>query len=100
MASLGRGGETAGASRRDCYCRARRLRRLRVKVGAPRQTVYRWLEVLNASGIDALREMSKGGRPAQLDSAQHEQLREILLAGPPGSPGLARICGRSSGCAR
>ena len=25
--------------------------------------------------------MSKGGRPAQLDSTQHEQLRQILLAG-------------------
>lgn len=53
-----------------------------VTVGAPRQTVYRWLDVLNASGIDALREMSKGGRPSQLDNTQHEQLRQILLAGP------------------
>ena len=52
-----------------------------IKVGAPRLTVYRWLEVLNEGGIDALREMSKGGRPAQLDSTQHEQLRQILLAG-------------------
>ena len=33
-------------------------------VGAPRQTVYRWREVLAVGGIDALREMSKGGRPA------------------------------------
>jgi transposase len=53
-----------------------------VTVGAPRQTVYRWLDLLNKSGIDALREMSKGGRPAQLDSNQHERLRQILLAGP------------------
>jgi len=52
------------------------------KVGAPRQTVYRWLDVLNADGIDGLRQMSKGGRPAQLDAEQHEQLRRILLAGP------------------
>ena len=51
-------------------------------VGAPRQTVYRWLAVLNADGIDALRVMSKGGRPAHLDAEQHEQLRRILLAGP------------------
>jgi len=50
-------------------------------VGAPRQTVYRWLDVLNGEGIDALREMSKGGRPAQLDAGQHEKLRAILLAG-------------------
>lgn len=52
------------------------------RVGAPRQTVYRWLDVLNAEGIDALRVMSKGGRPAQLDAEQHEQLRRMLLAGP------------------
>lgn len=51
-------------------------------VGAPRQTVYRWLGVLEADGIDALRVMSKGGRPAQLDAGQHEELRRILLAGP------------------
>jgi transposase len=51
-------------------------------VGAPRQTVYRWLDVLSAEGLDGLRIMSKGGRPAQLDAEQHEALRRILLAGP------------------
>jgi len=51
-------------------------------VGAPRQTVYRWLDALNADGLDALRVMSKGGRPAQLDAEQHEELRRILRAGP------------------
>ena len=51
-------------------------------VGAPRQTAYRWLDVLNDGGIDALREMSKGGRPARLDAKQHDRLREVLLAGP------------------
>jgi transposase len=51
-------------------------------VGAPRQTVYRWLGVLESDGIDVLRGMSKGGRPAQLDAEQHEELRRILLAGP------------------
>ena len=51
-------------------------------VGAPRQTVYRWLDVLSAEGLDGLRVMSKGGRPAQLDAEQHEELRRILLAGP------------------
>ena len=30
-------------------------------VGAPRQTVYRWRDLLNAEGIDALRDVSKGG---------------------------------------
>ena len=39
-------------------------------VGAPRQTVYRWKEVLETRGIDALREVSKGGRPALLGADQ------------------------------
>jgi len=52
------------------------------RVGAPRQTVYRWLGVLNAGGIEALRQMSQGGRPSQLDEEQHLELRQILLAGP------------------
>lgn len=51
-------------------------------VGAPRQTVYRWAGVLSDGGIDALRDMSKGGRPARLDAEQHEKLRAMLLAGP------------------
>ena len=52
-----------------------------LKVGAPRQTVYRWLDVLKADGIDALRVTNEGGRPSQLDDEQHEQLGQILLAG-------------------
>lgn len=32
-------------------------------VGAPRQTVYRWLDALNRGGIDALRVVNKGGGP-------------------------------------
>jgi transposase len=51
-------------------------------VGAPRQTVYRWLDVLNSGGIDALRAVNRGGRPAQLDAQQYEALRQVLLAGP------------------
>lgn len=51
-------------------------------VGAPRQTVYRWLGVLQEQGIGGLREMSKGGRPARITDEQLETLRERLLAGP------------------
>ena len=51
-------------------------------VSAPRQTVYRWLDVLNDGGIDALRSVNKGGRPAQLDGAQYQELRQVLLDGP------------------
>mgnify|MGYP003406533963 CR=1 FL=1 len=51
-------------------------------VGAPRQTVYRWLSVLQEYGIDGLRAMSKGGRPARITGEQLETLRELLQAGP------------------
>lgn len=51
-------------------------------VGAPRQTVYRWLAVLREQGIDGLRDMSKGGRPSLMTGAQVAELRELLLAGP------------------
>ena len=50
-------------------------------VGAPRQTVYRWQKVLAIGGIEALRDMSKGGRPAQLGAAEVSQLYVALLEG-------------------
>jgi len=50
-------------------------------VGAPRQTVYRWREVLAASGIDALRNMSTGGRPPELGAAELSRLYVMLLEG-------------------
>ena len=53
-------------------------------VGAPRQTVYRWRDVLNADGIHALRDMSKGGRPARLGAAELSRLYVVLLEGPEG----------------
>jgi transposase len=52
-------------------------------VGAPRQTVYRWLEVLESRGMDALRDMSKGGRPARLGAAELSRLYVALLEGAP-----------------
>jgi len=51
-------------------------------VGAPRQTVYRWRDVLDAQGIDALRDMSKGGRPARIGAAELSRLYVALLEGP------------------
>ena len=52
-------------------------------VDAPRQSVYRWREVLEASGLDALREMSNGGRPGQLGAAELSRLYVMLLEGAP-----------------
>jgi transposase len=51
-------------------------------IGAPRQTVYRWRDVLEAGGIDALREMSGGGRPPQLGAGELSRLYVALLEGP------------------
>lgn len=51
-------------------------------VGAPRQTVYRWRNVLESEGIDALRTMSKGGRPARLGAEELARLQVALLEGP------------------
>jgi transposase len=51
-------------------------------VGAPRQTVYRWRGVLESEGLDALRDMSKGGRPARLGAEQLGSLQVALLEGP------------------
>ncbi|MGH8455874.1 MAG: helix-turn-helix domain-containing protein [Stenotrophobium sp.] len=51
-------------------------------VGAPRQTVYRWLGVLQQQGIEGLQEMSKGGRPSLMSPEQVAELRKVLLAGP------------------
>ena len=51
-------------------------------VGAPRQTVYRWKAVLEGEGIEALRQMSKGGRPGLLGAAELVQLQIALMEGP------------------
>lgn len=52
------------------------------KVGAPRQTVYRWKDVLEAEGIDALRDMSKGGRPPLLGAEELVAIQIALMEGP------------------
>lgn len=51
-------------------------------VEAPRQTVYRWQAVLQSQGLDALRDMSKGGRPARLGAEELTRLQVVLLEGP------------------
>jgi transposase len=51
-------------------------------VGVARQTVYTWKRILEEDGIDALREIDRGGRPASLDEKQFEQIRQALLEGP------------------
>ena len=53
-----------------------------VAVGVARQTVYTWKRILEQSGIDALREIDRGGRPGSLDEEQFEQIRRALLDSP------------------
>lgn len=50
-------------------------------LGVARQTVYTWVRVLEEGGMDALREINVGGRPAQLAPEQFERLRQMLLEG-------------------
>lgn len=52
-------------------------------MGTPRQTIYRWKNVLESGGIDALREMRRTGRPAQLGAAELSRLYVMLLEGAP-----------------
>jgi transposase len=51
-------------------------------VGVARQTVYAWKRILEESGIETLREIDRGGRPASLDEEQFEQIRRALLESP------------------
>lgn len=51
-------------------------------VGVARQTVYTWKRILDEQGIDALRQIDRGGRPGSLDAQQFEQIRRALLEGP------------------
>lgn len=50
-------------------------------VGVARQTVYTWVDILEEGGIDALREINLGGRPAQLSPEQFGRLRQLLVEG-------------------
>jgi Transposase and inactivated derivatives len=76
----------AGAKRRVRAARllqaGRAPAQVAAMVGAPRQTVYRWRDVLESEGIDALRTMSKGGRPARLGAEELSRLQVALLEGP------------------
>jgi transposase len=51
-------------------------------VGVARQTVYTWKRMLEESGIDALRKIDRGGRPASLDEEQFAQIRRALVESP------------------
>ena len=51
-------------------------------VGVARQTVYTWKAVLEARGIDGLRDMPTRGRPALLDDEQLQAVAKALLQSP------------------
>lgn len=49
---------------------------------APRSKVSEWLARYQAHGLEGLLEGQRSGRPAQLTSAQRQQLGDILDSGP------------------
>ena len=51
-------------------------------VGASEPSVRRWRIAMRNGGLKALRATPQRGKQPQLDAAQHQELVEILLAGP------------------
>ena len=51
-------------------------------VGASDSSVRRWRIAMREGGLKALQARPQPGKRPQLDAAQHEELVEILLAGP------------------
>jgi transposase len=52
-------------------------------VGVSRQTAYSWKAVIEGGGgIEALRDLSRGGRPASLSEQDKQWLTQALIDGP------------------
>ncbi len=52
-------------------------------VGVSRQTVYAWqARIEDGGGIEALRNLSRGGRPASLSEQDKQWLTQALIDGP------------------
>jgi len=52
-------------------------------VGVSRQTAYSWKAVIEGGGgIEALRNLSRGGRPASLSEQDKQWLTQALIDGP------------------
>jgi transposase len=52
-------------------------------VGVSRQTAYSWKAVIgDGGGIEALRNVSRGGRPARLSEQDKQWLTQALINGP------------------
>ena len=52
------------------------------KIGVSRQSAYAWKRILEDGGIDALRALNRGGRPARWSDEDKAWLVQALLAGP------------------
>ena len=75
-------GREAASARGPHASSGQKAAEIAVAVGVARQTVYTWKRILEESGIDALREIDRGGRPGSLDEKQFDQIRRALLESP------------------
>jgi transposase len=51
-------------------------------VNVSRQTAYAWKGIVEEGGIEALRKLSRGGRPGQLSEEDKQRLAQALIEGP------------------
>jgi transposase len=51
-------------------------------IGVSRQTAYSWKHLLEQGGMEALRNLNRGGRPARWDEQDKAWLIQALLEGP------------------
>ena len=69
-------------------------------VGVSRQTAYSWKAVIEGGGgIEALRDLSRGGRPASLSEQDKQWLTQALIDGPTAHGFGTELWTLSSGCA-
>lgn len=57
-------------------------REMAERIGVSRQTAYAWKHILEEVGIDALRALNRGGRPARWSDEDKAWLVRALLEGP------------------
>jgi transposase len=57
-------------------------REVAAATGVSRQTAYSWKAIVERDGLEALRKLNRGGRPASLSDEDKEGLVQALLEGP------------------
>jgi hypothetical protein len=55
------------------------------QLGCHQRTVYRWLHLFNAGGIDDLRDLPRSGRPRRLGELDRGRIIALVASDPPGT---------------